>query len=80
LDDGEEKLHGLDAVLNSGSKVLRLCGHGKPLNWSVRVADYFFYNCPCCIFFRGLCIGMAIGAVGAAGIGYLGYIGGYYGL
>ena len=48
-------------ALDTLSKVLRLCGNGKENNWSVRLADYFFIDCACCIFFRGLALGIIIG-------------------
>jgi hypothetical protein len=78
--DERASLRGLDVVLYDMSKPLKLCGHGKDDNWSIRVHNYFFYNCACCLFFRGIAIGMAIGSIGAACAGYLGYIGGFYGL
>lgn len=53
------------------SKVLRLCGNGKQNNWSVRVADYFFVDCACCIFWRGVVVGGFVSASVMIGIGII---------
>jgi hypothetical protein len=43
------------------SKLFGLCGHGKPNNWSVKVADFFFVDCGCCWFWRGVLFGTVLG-------------------
>jgi hypothetical protein len=43
--------------LDAASRSLGLCHNGRDMNWSVRFAEYFFVNCPCCIFWRGFTIG-----------------------
>lgn len=50
-------------LLAKASKLLRLCGNGEQNNWSVRMADYFFVDCACCIFWRGTMFGGIIGTV-----------------
>lgn len=47
-------------MLERISKLLRLCGNGKKNNWSVRFADYFFVDCGCCLFWRGVMVGIAM--------------------
>lgn len=51
----------MDEILEFFSRKLKLCGYGKANNWSVRIADYFFVDCACCIFWRGMFIGGIIG-------------------
>jgi hypothetical protein len=51
----------LDTILTHASKTLRLCGNGKPMNWSVRVADALFVDCACCLVWRGVAAGITIG-------------------
>lgn len=51
-----------------GSKTLHLCGHGAENNWSVRIADWFFIDCACCLFWRGAVVGWSVGIVVGAAI------------
>jgi hypothetical protein len=53
------------------SKLLRLCGNGEDNNWSVRVADYFFVDCACCIFWRGAVVGAISGGIAVVILGLL---------
>lgn len=50
----------LERVLERCSALLRMCGHGKDNNWSVRFADWFFVDCACCLFWRGVGVGISI--------------------
>lgn len=50
-------------VLDGVSKALRLCGHGRPMNLSVRIADTLYTDCACCIAWRGLTVGGAVGVI-----------------
>lgn len=43
------------------SRVAGMCGFGAENNLSVRIAEWFFIDCPCCLFWRGA----AVGAVSA---------------
>lgn len=43
-----------------GSKMIGMCGHGKPSNIWVRIADWFFIDCACCLFWRGGFVGSAV--------------------
>lgn len=55
----ETRLH---RILEAGSKALGMCGHGKPLNWSVRFADALFVDCGCCWCLRCAFVGGLFGA------------------
>ena len=44
-----------------------MCGHGARGNVWVRVSEHFFIDCPCCLFWRGVTVGIVSGAAGAAG-------------
>lgn len=46
------------------SETLGLCGYGKDNNWSVKVADFFFVDCGCCWFWRGVILGALLGILG----------------
>lgn len=35
-----------------------------PEHWTSKVANYLFTDCPCCLLFRGLALGLAFGALG----------------
>ncbi len=48
-------------ALDKISQKFGLCGHGKENNWSVKVADYFFIDCGCCWFWRGVLVGTLFG-------------------
>lgn len=61
----------IDAIFTRGASVLRMCGDGKPHNWSILVADLFFVNCPCCLFWRGVFMGALITSAIAIAIGLL---------
>lgn len=47
-------------TFETGSKALRLCGNGAENNWSVRIADRFFVDCACCLFWRGVFLGAVL--------------------
>ena len=48
-------------MLESVSKALGMCGHGKEGNRWVRFAEKFFIDCPCCLFWRGVTVGVVAG-------------------
>lgn len=54
----------LTKVLEFGSRVFGLCGHGKEMNWSVRLADRLFVDCACCLLWRGVFLGMGLAVIG----------------
>lgn len=58
-------------MFDTFSKLLRLCGNGEDNNWSVRVADYFFVDCACCIFWRGAVVGSISGGIAVVILGLL---------
>lgn len=49
----------MHAFFESVAKALGMCGYGRDLNWWVRVADWFFVDCACCLFWRGVAVGTA---------------------
>ena len=53
----------LDAI----SKALGMCGNGRDNNLWVRIADWAFVDCACCIFWRGVALGAIFGAL-ASGV------------
>lgn len=50
----------IEKIFEAGAKALGMCGHGKDHNWSVRIAERFFVDCPCCLFWRGVILGITI--------------------
>lgn len=42
-----------------------------PDHWTSRLAGYMFTDCPCCIFFRGVFIGLGAGGICGLMIGIL---------
>lgn len=34
-----------------------------PEHWTARVTQYLFVDCPCCLLFRGLCLGLVLGTL-----------------
>lgn len=36
---------------------------GEPEHWASRLANYFWTDCPCCLFYRGFIFGVAGGAI-----------------
>lgn len=59
----------IDWLFSLGADRMKLCGAGKPNNLSARVADLFFVACACCVFYRGVVVGMASsGLIGAAAL------------
>lgn len=47
----------MQAVTIFVAELFGLCGYGKEENWSVKVADWFFVDCGCCWFWRGVMLG-----------------------
>jgi hypothetical protein len=60
----------VDAVLTALSVPLAMCGHGVRMGWSVRVAELFFTQCACCVFWRGVLVGL-MAALAMLGLGLL---------
>lgn len=56
----------IDRAFSFGADRLPLCGNGRRHNWSVMIADAFFVNCPCCIFWRGVVVGFGLCAATGA--------------
>lgn len=44
-----------------GSRAIFPSWCDTPGHWTSRVTDYFDTSCPCCLFFRGTTIGVALG-------------------
>jgi hypothetical protein len=42
-----------------------------PEHWTSRVMDYFYTDCPCCLFFRGVIVGLGLATGVAVIIGWL---------
>jgi hypothetical protein len=57
----------IDACLTWLAMPLRLCGHGPDMGWSVRIAELFFTDCACCVFWRGVMVGL-LAALGMTGV------------
>lgn len=42
-----------------------------PGHWTSRVVAYLHTSCPCCLFFRGLALGLPLGGVIGLGVGVI---------
>lgn len=71
VGDGDEPDEWADNWLSNlmawASQVLFPAWCQTPEHWTARVAEYLFTSCPCCLVFRGLVIGVALGC-GTAGL------------
>lgn len=43
----------------------------SPEHWTAKVSAYLFTDCPCCLLFRGITVGLVIGAAVAGAAGFL---------
>jgi hypothetical protein len=48
----------LDVYLTPLAARLRLCGAGPRHNFSVLLSTVFFTDCACCVFYRGVALGL----------------------
>lgn len=49
-----------DAVMTWTASFLGICESGKKVNWFVVFARMFYAECPCCLFYRGVTIGVMV--------------------
>lgn len=49
-----------DAVMTWCASFLGICESGKKVNWFVVFARMFYTECPCCLFYRGVTIGVMV--------------------
>ncbi len=42
---------------------LGFCGLGQPDNFAVKIANFFFTDCSCCLFWRGVAVGFIAGMI-----------------
>lgn len=53
----------VDVTLTTVANQFNLCGNGPKNNWSILFADLFFTDCPCCLFYRGVALGLTIAGI-----------------
>lgn len=63
--------HVIDTTLTTGAKLLKMCGEGPHHGWSILFAQLWFTDCPCCLFYRGVTLGIVLGGL-VTGTGFVG--------
>lgn len=55
----------VERLFRAGARALRMCGFGPDNGWSIEVANAFFIDCACCLFWRGVFMGAGWAAIAA---------------
>lgn len=50
----------VDYWMTWGASYLRMCGEGVKNNWATLVSRFFYTECHCCMFFRGVTVGAVL--------------------
>lgn len=46
-----------ERLMVAAARALRMCGYGPDDGWSIKVANAWFVDCACCLFWRGVFMG-----------------------
>jgi hypothetical protein len=60
-DTGDWANNGMSNIMAWASRVFLPSWCDAPGHWTSRFMKYFQTSCPCCLFFRGISVGLALG-------------------